>query len=138
MTTSERSELDRAIERAERNGIRIVGRGTLKTSGTRYFITSGKTAQANHDHALHYVRVEGCRLVCDCAARVICTHRAVVHVELAKEHAAVEAAQRILERRQAEQQARYQELAAEDESYTEHLAHTLRGGPVVARSREEW
>lgn len=31
--------------------------------------------------------------------------------------------------RNARQQQRYQELAAEDE---------LRGGPVVARSREEW
>jgi hypothetical protein len=89
MTAIERSELDRAITRAERNGIRIIARGVLKGSGTQYFVTTGHTAQANHDHALHYVRVEGARLVCDCKARIICTHRATVHLELAREHQAI-------------------------------------------------
>jgi hypothetical protein len=89
MTTEQRTELDKAIQRAERNGIRIIARGVLKGSGTRYFVTTGHTSQANHDHALHYVRVEGSRLVCDCQARVICTHRAVAHLELVREHQAI-------------------------------------------------
>jgi hypothetical protein len=54
MTTAEKSELDRAIERAQRNGVKIVARGHLKSSGTRYFETNGNAAQRNHEHGMQY------------------------------------------------------------------------------------
>jgi hypothetical protein len=124
MTVEQRSELEKAIERAERKGVHIVGRGALK-SGTRYFIVSGYTAQCNHDHTLHYVRIEGLRLVCDCTADhyqrngVICTHRAVCHVELARELAAAKAAQVLAAkmaeaRERAEAAATYRDMLNDD------------------------
>lgn len=119
MTVEQRTELEKAIERAVRKGVHIVGRGVAK-SGTKYFIVSGYTAQRNHDHTLHYVRIEGQRLCCDCAADhyqrhgVICTHRAVVHLELAKEHAAQKAAEVLEAKMAAAREARQAAQAYRD------------------------
>ncbi len=90
MTSQQRSELDRAIERAQRAGLVILARGMRKSDGARVW---GVTSKSSHDYRLHQVVQVGQRLLCDCPAHVLCTHRAVVHLDLAREHAATKAAQ---------------------------------------------
>lgn len=84
MTQQQQSELEKAIERAHRVGVTILARGIRKADGARVF---GVTSQRDVNH-LHVVTLEGGRLVCDCAARVICCHRGLVHEILAAEYAA--------------------------------------------------
>ena len=90
MTIEQRSELDRAIERAQRDGIVILARGTRKSDGARIW---GVTSKTSHDHQLHQVVEVEHRLICDCPSRVICKHRGLVHLDLAGEHAALKAAE---------------------------------------------
>jgi hypothetical protein len=85
MTTEQRSELDRAIERAMRDGIVILARGTRKSDGARVW---GVSSKSTHDYRLHQVVQVGGRLLCDCSASrgsVICKHRGLVHVALVEE-----------------------------------------------------
>jgi hypothetical protein len=86
MTDDQQSALERAYARATRRGIVILARGTRKLDGARIFLTnSGSTRDGTH-----CVTLTGSRLTCDCAARVICCHRAVVHARLAGERAVAE------------------------------------------------
>ena len=103
MTSQQRSELDRAIERAQRDGIVILARGTRKSDGARIW---GVTSRTSHDHQLHQVVEVEHRLICDCPSRVICKHRGLVHLDLAAEHAAIKAAQLAEARQQAERRER--------------------------------
>ncbi len=90
MTTEQRSELDRAIERARRDGIVILARGIRKSDGARIW---GVTSKSSHDHRLHQVVEVEHRLICDCPSRVICKHRGLVHLDLAGELAALKVAE---------------------------------------------
>ncbi len=109
MTQQQRSELDRAIERAQRDGIVILARGTRKSDGARIW---GVTSKSSHDHKLHQVAQVGQKLLCDCPARVICKHLGLVHLDLAAEHAAVKAAQVAEARMAADTQAQRREASA--------------------------
>ena len=90
MTTEQRSELDRAIERVQRDGITILARGTRKSDGARVW---GVTSKSTHDFKLHQVVQVRQTLICDCPSRVICKHRGLVHLDLAGELAALKAAE---------------------------------------------
>jgi hypothetical protein len=87
MTITQRSELDRAIERAMAAGLEIIGRGHLKASNERVFLVPSQSQPTR----AHLVVLHGHRLVCDCAARVLCVHKAVVHMALIVEAAEREA-----------------------------------------------
>ena len=92
MTAIERNDLDRAIARAQAAGLQIGARGVRKSDQARVW---GVTSRSRHNHALHAVVLIGNRLVCDCATRLpaICQHRALVHLDLAGELAALKAAE---------------------------------------------
>lgn len=86
MTQAQKTELEKAIERAHRRGIIILARGTRKSDGARVF---GVTSQRDPNY-LHVVVVLSGRLACDCPARVICTHRAIVYEALTVERDAAQ------------------------------------------------
>lgn len=93
MTIREAPELDKAIERAEKNGIEVVAHGFAKKNNARIWCTNSHS----DPDKWHVVMLVGRRLVCDCNSAVICAHRGAVHVELVIEAAkkqaeAVEAA----------------------------------------------
>jgi len=88
MTIKQRSELDAAIERATAAGVEVIGHGHMKGTHDRIFCVP---SQRDSDH-WHVVRLIGARLVCDCASRVVCVHRAAAHMELVIEAARREAA----------------------------------------------
>ncbi len=90
MTLEQRSELDKAIERAQRDGIVILARGIRKSDGCRVW---GVSSKSTHDYRLHQVVEVDHRLICDCPSRVICKHRGLVHLDLAGELAALKAAE---------------------------------------------
>jgi hypothetical protein len=90
MTTKQRSELDAAIERASVAGLEIIGRGRLKANNARVFLVPSQS-QPGRAHCVVLVPHTR-RLVCDCAARVLCVHKAVVHMALIVEAAKHEAA----------------------------------------------
>lgn len=81
MTQKQLVELERAIERAGKAGLEVVGQGHRKADGAPVYMVPSATDQ-NHWHIV--VRL-GSRLVCDCTAGKydrICQHRAAVYVEL--------------------------------------------------------
>src|SRR5262245_29195130 len=83
MTAKQATELDKAIDRATEYGIEVVAHGHRKGDSARVFCT---TSRSDPDR-WHTVVLVGKRLVCDCRARCICTHRAAVHMELVVEAA---------------------------------------------------
>ena len=83
MTQTERAALDRALARAERDGIAVMGQGTRKGDGARVFAVSS----ASQPGRWYLVAIEAGRLHCDCPARSYCKHRAAVHARLIAEHA---------------------------------------------------
>ena len=82
MATEQRSDLDRAIARAHRDGIRIAAHG--RVHGQRAFwVTS-----ASRPTREHLVTVTDGQLVCHCSGGwygPICTHHALVHERLVTE-----------------------------------------------------
>ena len=81
MTQQQASDLERALLRAHRRGIHILGSGRRKPDGVRVFLTNSGSCS----DGTHFVTLVGQRLTCDCAARVVCVHRAVVHQRLLDE-----------------------------------------------------
>lgn len=121
MTQTQRSDLDKAIARAQKYGLVILARGTRKSDGARVW---GVTSHSRPGYHLHQVVQIGQRLECDCAARVYCSHKAVVHLDLAAEHAAVKAAQVIEARSEARMDA------------TDAILERLMREPAQPRQRE--
>lgn len=87
MTQHQRSELDKAIERAHREGLVIVARGVVKGSGLRLFWVAPLDDLAHQ----RCVQVTGQRLTCECPARVVCKHRGLIHETLEREERARQA-----------------------------------------------
>ncbi|SRR5258708_875806 len=84
MTTKQRTELDAAIERAMAAGLEVVAHGYRKAKpSVRIYCVQSQT-EANR---WHVISLYGSHLVCDCKSRVICAHRAAVHMELVVEAA---------------------------------------------------
>ncbi len=84
MTTKQRTELDAAIERATAAGLEVVAHGYRKAKpSVRIYCVPSQT-EANR---WHVISLYGSHLVCDCRSRVICAHRAAVHMELVVEAA---------------------------------------------------
>lgn len=92
-TQKQRAALDAALARAERDGIRVTGRGIRKADGARVFAVSS----ASQPGRWYLVAIEGAQLVCDCAAGQhgrMCKHRGAVRQRLEAERAtAAQAAQ---------------------------------------------
>jgi hypothetical protein len=84
MTTKQRTELDRAIERAMAAGLEVVAHGYRKSNPSIKIYCVPSQTEANR---WHVVSLYGSHLVCDCKSRVICAHRAAVHMELVVEAA---------------------------------------------------
>ncbi len=80
MNTTQTTDYERALARAQRAGLSIIGRGLLK-SGERVYLTGSASEPGKH----HVVIVHAGRLACDCPARALCTHRALAHAELQRE-----------------------------------------------------
>ncbi len=79
-----RSAYERALARANRAGIRVPGRGIVRSTGEQLYAVNSAT-EANR---WHLVVVRGGALVCDCAAvqrSRYCTHRGLVHAKLRQE-----------------------------------------------------
>jgi hypothetical protein len=111
MTTTQREQLERAIERAMERVIEVVGHGRRKADNARIYCTT------SHSDPLrwHIVTVVGSRLVCDCWSRVVCSHRAAVHM-----HLTVQAAERELRAEEIER-----ELAGETSENDRREAESL-------------
>ncbi len=80
MTVQQQQAIEQALERARREGIRIIGKGhfTGHQAGQRFWLVSSK----NYEHTNRaYIVTLGAdhQLHCNCQARGICKHRAVVH-----------------------------------------------------------
>jgi hypothetical protein len=84
MTTKQRTELDRAIERAMAAGLEVVAHGYRKSNPSIKIYCVPSQTEANR---WHVVSLYGSHLVCDCKSRVICAHRAAVHMGLVVEAA---------------------------------------------------
>jgi hypothetical protein len=84
MSSQERDELARALERARREGVQIAARGIRRSDGARVFGVTSTSAGAESG-VLRMVVVLPERLECSCPARVICKHRGVVYEELQAE-----------------------------------------------------
>src|SRR5574340_270495 len=88
MTQTERAALDRALARAERDRIQVMGCGIRKADGAQVYAVSS----ASQPGRWYLVAIEADggagRLHCDCPARSYCKHRAAVHARLCAEHAA--------------------------------------------------
>ncbi len=81
MTPQQQTELDKAIARAKSNHVSVIGQGHFRDfTCDRFFLVSSSSGSRPH-----IVRQSGNHLICDCAARVICSHRAAVHVALVDE-----------------------------------------------------
>lgn len=78
MTTTQREQLERAIERVTKASLEVVGHGHRKCDNARIFAVPSQT----EPNRWHIVTLVGSRLVCDCQSRVICAHRAAVHMEI--------------------------------------------------------
>jgi hypothetical protein len=78
------TRLERAVERAERYHIIVKGQGRRRSDNARLWLTNSHSGSG-----LHIVALEpgSHRLHCDCQSRVVCSHRATVHVHLVHEAA---------------------------------------------------
>lgn len=79
MTTTAKQQYEAALERADRLGVTILGRGHLKNH-ERFFLVASATS--SHPHV---VECRGADVVCDCAGAAhnrLCMHVAVVRREL--------------------------------------------------------
>ena len=74
----EATDYERALARAQAEGLQIIGRGMRKSDGAHVVFVTGKT------RASYQVIVFPLRLVCNCEARGMCKHRALVHADLAE------------------------------------------------------
>lgn len=87
MTVREANELERAIERATREGVEVVAQGRRKDNGQRVFCVPSQS----HPGLWHLVTLtRGRYLACDCEAakhnpNTICVHRAATHMHLTVE-----------------------------------------------------
>lgn len=85
MTAEQRSELDRAIDRATKAGLEVHGVGRRKSDNARVFAVPSQS----EENLYHLVALVGSRLVCECKASQyghhICCHRAAVHMYLTVE-----------------------------------------------------
>lgn len=100
MSAKQLSTYERALARAQKQGIVITGRGTRKSDGATVYTTSS----ASEPGVWHLVTIEGAHLACDCTAGkrgLVCMHRALVHAQLVAELAAKAAVQVRIELRPA-------------------------------------
>ena len=81
MTAAQRTELDKAIDRACKAGLEVVAKGYRKADGAKIYAVPSQS-EANR---WHIVTLLGNRLLCDCQSRVVCAHRGAVHMELVVE-----------------------------------------------------
>src|SRR5260221_12029436 len=79
-TIDPQTQYERALMRAQRAGVRVVGRGTVRRTGERFYAVRSAT-EADRWHIV----VQRNGLVCDCTAAQYgryCMHVAVVRAEL--------------------------------------------------------
>ena len=76
--------IDKALTRAHKCGLHLIGRGYARATGARVLVVSS----ARDPVRGHVVTVQGARLHCDCEAAQYgryCGHRALVHEVLERE-----------------------------------------------------
>ncbi len=93
MTQAQASTLAKALDRALKQGVRVVARGYYKASGVRFIAVSSGTVPGR----AYPVSIFDTHLSCPCKAEGICKHRALVHALLVAKRKA---------QRQAEHDAR--------------------------------
>lgn len=83
MTTQQRTReaYERALDRAHRNGLAVVGDGHWRQGGARFLVVGS----ASEPSRFHLVTLYPGRLVCDCPARALCQHRALARDYLERE-----------------------------------------------------
>lgn len=120
MTVREATELDKAIARAESNGIQVIARGRMKSDNSKFFLTNSHSTDG-----VHVVRLQGARLLCDCKSRVICAHRGATHVYLVNEAARKQRdAEAVV--RELEHEANERQASAQPAGWTAPLARDNR------------
>lgn len=128
--SGEDDQLDRAIERAGKNGVKVLATGRIKSTAQRFWIVSSAT-DAAHPH-LCFLMASG-RLSCDCKAgraSRVCQHVAAVVM--------FETVQADRRRRQAEEieAAEREEREAVHARLCELNARLERHGPRGAQPRQ--
>jgi len=118
--TVERSQLERAIERAMKLGVEVMGHGRMKGSHQRVYLVPSQRDPERH---WHIVRVAGNRLICDCASRVVCCHRGAVHM-----HLIVAAAEQEAHAAQISAELEHERLEAAADAADEPMRYWLNGG----------
>lgn len=81
MTQVQIDQLERAITRATEEGITVKAQGTIKSNGTRFFLTNSASRHGGY----HVVTWQGMRLLCDCEGSqhgYICKHAGAVRMHL--------------------------------------------------------
>jgi len=91
MTQNQEQQFQAALARAERDGCRIIGKGTVKSTGAMFYAV---TCSQGTGHAGYSVLVRGETLMCTCPAAEhgeYCKHRALVRATIiSRAHAAAE------------------------------------------------
>lgn len=86
MTQKQAQTIEQALERAAKEGIRIIGTGTMKADGSHFWLVSSKDYATTN--RAYIVTCDGEHLHCNCRASGICKHRAIVHQTLKDERQA--------------------------------------------------
>lgn len=92
MTRNEQTALDKAIERAGRQSVKVLASGRIKSTGQRFWLVSSQS----HPERPHivFLHADTHRLSCDCPAGEhgrVCVHRASVHMHLTVQAARIAA-----------------------------------------------
>jgi hypothetical protein len=77
MTTLQAHDYQRFLAMAAKKGIKIQGKGTVKGTGQPCYSVTSSSGESGY-----IVIVAGASLVCSCAARGYCVHRACVRHEM--------------------------------------------------------
>jgi translation elongation factor EF-Ts len=115
MNQTQRDQLEKAYLRAEKSGVHITGKGSRKSDGATIYTVSSKS----QPNTWHLVTVAGAHLICDCPARTLCMHRAVVYVRLLAERQVEQ--ERVAREEQEQEQDATQERYGITEAGREYL-----------------
>src|SRR5690242_14123900 len=76
------AQLARAIENAQKNNVRVIGQGTMRNDGSKFYICPSQSVEG----MCHVVKVAKTGLECDCyyssQRGKVCAHRAAVYLHL--------------------------------------------------------
>ena len=127
MTQIQQTQYEQALGLALINNIHILGKGTVKKTGQKFYIVS-----SSNGIDAYPVMVAGMTLTCTCKSRkAICTHRAWVRAHI-MEAAAKKAAQAALDAQQECDRIAHEVLTGQD-VYAERIIIRNDTGPRLYR-----